>query len=228
MWDIILPYLPNFFKSFGFLLFLQVDYFGLGFFSKISLSAMMAILLGPSEFSVTTTIINFLFGCAVALPVIVIIEVLTGSSEVLSLVLGLNYASIYDPSTQRESLPLVNLIKLLVISIFLNNHFHLCFDVLASSSFTTINTDIIFDVLTKLFKLFSKILFPFVLVFTTVEIFLALFQRVLPSLSMQFEVQSIKIALFFALGLSLTEARYLESLVTVISNTFFDILHILK
>lgn len=193
MLEILLPYLPSFARSLGFLLFLPLSTFGLGIFSKISFAMLLSALVGPfQDWSIGIIAENLVIGVLIASPFLLVLEFGKAFLDVLSTISGVNFSILYSFQELNERNLLSTFFSLACFVTFVQNGLLTCLDFLISHNLT-FNLWFVLDLATLIFKQFILFFSPILVVFTVVELALGFFQKVLPTFTVTFEVQAIKI-----------------------------------
>ncbi|MCS6893235.1 MAG: flagellar biosynthetic protein FliR [Deltaproteobacteria bacterium] len=194
MSEILLEYAPSFLKSVGFLLLLPLSRFGLGVFSKISLAFMLSTLIGPQQFSLISMAINLFVGLILSLPIVIANEIVKSLSGLLEVSTGFNFSLIYNPEEKQTESFFGSIGSLVVFYFFLKFHWMEFIELLMQHG-QKINTWSIVILVKSYLIYFFKISLPFFAFFALTEIFFGFFQRLLPNLSLTFEIQAFKIFL---------------------------------
>ncbi|MCX7953234.1 MAG: flagellar biosynthetic protein FliR [Deltaproteobacteria bacterium] len=223
MWEIILPYFPNFFKCFGFFLFLPLSRLGLGIFSKISLSIFVAVVLGVETEINTQKIIAFFFqGVLTALPLVIFIEAINSLFDLTQVSAGLDLGHIYSPITESQKTTLSAGLILVLLTIYFKAGFLDSIDLLlikpSSSSYFPISLDLVRGIFRTAFIIFL----PVIAIFTLLEIVFGFFQKVLPSLNLFFETQGLKVTIFVFFLSFLSWSELIVKGEILIRNLIFD------
>lgn len=202
MLEILLPYFPSFARSLGFLLFLPLSTFGLGIFSKISFAMLLSALVGPfQDWSIGLIVENLIIGFLIASPVLLVLEFGKAFLDVLSTVSGINFSVLYSFLESNDRNLLSSFFSLVCFVNFIQNGLLTCLDFLISHNLT-FNLWTMFDLATLIFKHFTLFFAPILVIFTIVEVALGFFQKVLPTFTVTFEVQAIKILILLFITVS--------------------------